>query len=197
MSVECHHIVTSGNKMPKLNELKLGHEIGKMPPFSRYIWAACSECGKLRWVAYTKKTNSPKHLLCRNCVPGLTLKCRGRGFTDKDGYRMISLPWKHEFISTANKRGWILEHRLVMAQHLGRNLLSHEIVHHLNGIKDDNRIENLALVSRKDHIHLGIPYQKRIRELEKRVDELESFVEPTQPDFQYEVCGGLVLCKSE
>lgn len=63
-------------------------------------------------------------------------------YVDKDGYARIYRP-DHPRAS----KNWILEHRVVVEEQLGRLLDAHETVHHINGIKDDNRPENLQVRS--------------------------------------------------
>lgn len=66
---------------------------------------------------------------------------------NKKGYVLL-LKKGHQM---ADRNGYILEHRYVMAEHLGRMLTNNEVVHHKNGIKDDNRIENLELMTVAEH----------------------------------------------
>jgi hypothetical protein len=87
---------------------------------------------------------------------------KGGRIINKYGYIEILQP-NHPF---AMIRNYVFEHRLVMEKHLGRFLRTEERVHHINGIKDDNRIENLKLFSneiehQRFHNPKGIKFHKK------------------------------------
>ena len=69
---------------------------------------------------------------------------RFRFYKDTSGYLR-----KNKWLNGKNSGIW--QHRQVMEQFLCRKLLRSEIVHHKNGIKTDNRIENLEILTRSQH----------------------------------------------
>ena len=78
-----------------------------------------------------------------------------------DGYIAVYLP-THE---KSNKDGYIMEHILIMEQHIGRHLKDDEVVHHKNKVRNDNRIENLELMTFKEHAKFHL---KERHELKKK-----------------------------
>lgn len=138
---------------PKIGEIRRATEIGKHHQ-SIHIWAACGDCGKERWV--TCRHGKAKNIRCVKCARKIeSVNIRGENsrfwkggrYKRPNGYIVLRLYPEDFYYSMAEKTGCILEHRLVMAKHLGRLLLKTEVVHHINGIRDDNRIENLELMS--------------------------------------------------
>lgn len=153
----------------QLGEIKKGTDIGYKTPH-KYSWQVCPDCGKERWVQFRK--GYPISLRCLTCENktrrgGKHSNWKGGRMKDTKGYIRIQLSPDDFFYPMANKVGYVLEHRLVMAKHLGRCLQTWEIVHHegirYSGIenKSDNLRDNLKLTTRGNH---SIDHQKGYRD---------------------------------
>lgn len=69
-----------------------------------------------------------------------------------NGYFYIYKP-EHP-CKNAMGKGYVKQSRLIMEEILGRYLLSNEHIHHLNGIRDDDRIENLVMITKSKHMSI-------------------------------------------
>lgn len=116
----------------------------------------CKDCSSV--IARSRRKTNPeewalrkdKNFLNYRIIKGINLDLPRKrhlapeGTLNKQGYRQFrGNKWKSH--PCADKRGRIMEHHLVMYEHLKRPLKKGESVHHKNGIRDDNRIENLEL----------------------------------------------------
>lgn len=83
------------------------------------------------------------------------------------GYVYVKVPDHLEkYHEKVTFNGYALEHIVVWEQAHGMALPDGMVIHHLNGIKDDNRLENLVAMKRGEHHQLAEPYKRRIHELE-------------------------------
>jgi len=169
---------------PKIGEIRGARDIGRNTchAYDKFVWVACPYCNKPRWIGYYQYLRG--QIRCMSCAVQERYKegkhggkWQGGRFRDKSGYMLIWLDANDSLypMATKNRRkmgsGYCWEHRYVVAKYLGRQLKDTEIVHHLNGRKADNRIENLALLARKNHntTTLRQAMQNRIRDLEVRL----------------------------
>jgi len=125
-------------------------------------------CSSKCWGKSLAKYEYKKCIICKNQIAGkpsgkhkfCSWKCylkarldypekfnptwKGGRMKQKDGYILVKLR-KHP---RSGKNGYVPEHQLVLENKLGRYLKTNEEVHHKNGIRDDNSIDNLELWSR-------------------------------------------------
>jgi hypothetical protein len=122
----------------------------------------CAYCGRERRVYRSPSASSPRYCgkACKDAAQsgeGNPAWSGGR-IRLVTGYIAVHAPTH----PGADPRGYVLEHRLVAESILGRRLRRSEVVHHINGITDDNRPENLRVfASQSEHV-------AHHRELERR-----------------------------
>ncbi|HLD91364.1 MAG TPA: HNH endonuclease [Patescibacteria group bacterium] len=163
-----------GLGLPKENDVADGKLINKYN--EAYIYKKCISCGTLVW---TSVKHQKKY--CNECRINKMKELRGSsasnwkgGRFQGAGYTFLTIPETDPLYKYTDKLhpGKILEHRYLMMQKLGRSLESNEHVHHINGNKSDNRIENLDVLNDRTHSSLT-QLQKKIQRYRKRLNELE------------------------
>ncbi len=112
----------------------------------------CSKCNSSKYPAFEGKhhTEKSKKIIGKKSKAKWTKKYIEKNYTKKfqgnkkraiNGYILIKA-YNHP---NRNKQNDMLEHRLIMEKYLGRRLKKREIIHHINFVRDDNRVENLYL----------------------------------------------------
>jgi len=181
--------------MPQIGDIIREKDLKPDSPHRRtFIWSACILCGNTRWVRV--KNGQPVSKRCnriecrKKFLKGTHVRSpnvwKGGRSEDARGYIRIWVDAEDFFAPMRHSNGYVTEHRLVMAKHLKRNLQGWEHVHHRNGDKHDNRIENLTITTARNHIkeHLA-GYEKgykdgyadgtssQIRELKSQIKLLQ------------------------
>ena len=176
--------------MFQVGDIKSAKDIGRNG-YEKFIWVKCLDCGKEKWVNRRKgvairyKCGSCSHkgkIISESTRRKLSEAHKGHSVSieirkkiskanfksgirsNAQGYILVLLQPEDFYYPIAEGSGYVLEHRLVMAKHLGRCLHPWEIVHHKNHNHSDNRIENLQLVSDVGH--------KGITIMEGKIDKL-------------------------
>jgi predicted transcriptional regulator len=138
----------------KQKQINYKNKHGDLLFIRRFGYGVCNYCG----VEFLRKRKEQK-FCSLNCsakyrkkfinIPE-SLNSASRKLDKNIGYVRIYAPFHKE----ANSWGYVYEHRIVMENALGRCLKDNEIVHHINGNRNDNRVENLLVMDRVEHSKL-------------------------------------------
>lgn len=143
-----------------------------------FLEIKCSFCGKKMWLKKYFATRY-KHCYCnKECkysdreITSFGEKSRWwkGGRIVHNGYVYIKMP---SYLG-ADSQGYVKEHRMIMETHLGRSLLKKEVVHHINGIKTDNRLENLIVMITNNHSSLHVTGRKYSEETINKMKKAQS-----------------------
>lgn len=170
--------------------------MGRWPEVEK-VACSCVHCGRtflrkqsaIRGRTFCNATCYGRWRTAHHYGPGAGRWAGGR-YKTPAGYVRVSAPLLSDnerrlfgSMITGNKQagsGYIFEHRLAMARHMGRALKRGEQVHHKNGRPDDNRIENLALLSDSKHKRSHKALLRENQRLRREVERLSGLLRERQ-----------------
>lgn len=138
-SKECHDAAQFKGQVTHCSTC--GNEIKVSPSLVRERNFCSNQC-RLAWLS--------DHVRCRVNVSGHSAGHKAPHLTALNMERNPKLALEADAVN----RGLYTNHRRVMEEHLGRKLKPWEDVHHINGIHNDNRIENLMVIRHREHMKL-------------------------------------------
>lgn len=124
------------------------------PAKPQTVDCACVDCG----APLVRAAKAAMRAKCDECRAAVRTRRSAARWQRERGSRKprTNAPWVNQagyveryvpYSPYSRANGVVLEHRLVMSEHLGRALLPSETVHHRSGVRTDNRLENLQLMS--------------------------------------------------
>lgn len=166
----------TGKEHPRFIDLT-GKRFGKLTvirpsyidPVGDYHWECLCDCGQTKIVnRHNLIPGAYKSCGCTN-MKGVNSHSWKGGIRMASGYRLIYVdkPAKFRVGGDARASLYLPEHDVVMSTHLGRPLYKEESVHHKNGERDDNRIENLELWRSSSH-----PRGQRVEDIVRWAKEI-------------------------
>lgn len=166
--MSCVKIDLTGQKFNRLKVI----EDSSIKKAGQILWRCECDCGKEKLIrAYDLKSGKQKSCGCLNAEKtaernkknsGNKSPCWKGGIRKSNGYIYIYAPNHHR--ANAWGSGYVKRCVLVAEKHFGKIIKSDEIIHHINGNRDDDRIENLAIMTRGQHTSLHHKNRIQIRD---------------------------------
>ena len=140
-----------------------------------YIRNKCKLCSNAGFKIDNKNRNIRAGKHCLACNTSISWKSKNSRCRKCINFAHTSKKWlnSYGYVLIYHNKKRLLEHRVIMENHMGRKLFSHESVHHKNGNKTDNRLENLELWSTFQ------PSGQRIEDKIKYAKEILAMYDPT------------------
>ena len=159
-------------KRPSIGDIATSKSIGRQGR-AIHIWEACPSCGEERWIKRNTSGSLCKACACRRHSMGEGNRRwnSSRKTITKSGVR-VYVDQNHPYFCMAgrcSKGHAILEHRLVMAESLGRPLKRQEVVHHIDGNNLNNELSNLLLLPSQSMHTAYTMMQNELRRIENEL----------------------------